>query len=84
MEKHMIKLKKLAGILTEAPLRVQTTDQRLVDAVIKQIEMDIKGGDTEALDELLKFLPKEALEGYLGHEQSDLYRGDPRNPKHMR
>jgi hypothetical protein len=70
----MNRLKKLAGILTESPLKVQTTDQRLVDAVITQIEMDIKGGNKEALDELLKFLPKDALEGYLGQDQSHVYR----------
>jgi hypothetical protein len=64
----MNRLKKLAGILNESPLKVQTTDQRLVDAVIKQIEMDIKDGNKQALDELLKFLPKEALEGYLSQD----------------
>ena len=70
----MNRLKKLAGILTESPLKVQTTDQRLVDDVITQIEMDIKDGNKEALDELLKFLPKDALEGYLGQDQSHVYR----------
>jgi hypothetical protein len=64
----MDRLKKLAGLLNESPLRVLTTDQRLVDAVIKQIEMDINDGNKQALDELLKFLPKEALEGYLSQD----------------
>jgi len=40
----------------------------LVDYVIRQIEEDIGDGDTDALAELLEFLPMEILEGYLRDE----------------
>jgi len=46
-------------------LKPITIDQKLVDAVIRQIEIDIYTGDTEALDELLKFLPETTLKNYL-------------------
>lgn len=37
----------------------------LVDSVIDQIKEDINGGDLTAIDELLRFVPKENLIGYL-------------------
>lgn len=37
----------------------------LVDSVIEQIKEDIKDGDLTAIDELLRFVPKENLIGYL-------------------
>ena len=39
--------------------------QRLVDAVIEEIKVDIANGDVTAIDELLMFLPVERLKGYL-------------------
>jgi ribonuclease HIII len=38
---------------------------KLVDSVIEQIKEDIKDGDLTAIDELLRFVPKENLIGYL-------------------
>ena len=40
----------------------------LVDSVIDQIKEDINGGDLTAIDELLRFVPKENLIGYLTEE----------------
>ena len=40
----------------------------LVDSVIDQIKEDINGGDLTAIDELLRFVPKENLIGYLPEE----------------
>jgi len=41
---------------------------KLVDSVIDQIKEDINGGDLTAIDELLRFVPKENLIGYLPEE----------------
>ena len=40
----------------------------LVDSVRDQIKEDINGGDLTAIDELLRFVPKENLIGYLPEE----------------
>jgi hypothetical protein len=40
----------------------------LVDSVIEKIKEDIKDGDLTAIDELLRFVPKENLIGYLPEE----------------
>lgn len=40
----------------------------LIDSVIDQIKEDINGGDLTAIDELLRFVPKENLIGYLPEE----------------
>tara|TARA_R110000851_G_scaffold4416_1_gene17951 strand:+ start:2484 stop:3020 length:537 start_codon:yes stop_codon:yes gene_type:complete len=40
----------------------------LVDSVIEKIKDDIKYGDLTAIDELLRFVPKENLIGYLPEE----------------
>ncbi len=42
--------------------------QELVDLVIAEIKRDIRKGDTTAVDELLKFVPRENLIGYLPEE----------------
>ncbi len=39
--------------------------QKTIDKVIEQIKQDIKDGDVEALDELLKFIPIQNLIAYL-------------------
>lgn len=57
-----IELERLKEMETLTPI---TTDQKLVDDVINRIETDIYSGDTEALDELLKFLPETTLKNYL-------------------
>ena len=48
---------------------METEDMdNLVDSVIDQIKEDINGGDLTAIDELLRFVPKENLIGYLPEE----------------
>ena len=44
--------------------------QELVDLVIAAIKRDIRAGDLTALEELLKFLPRENLIGYLPEEET--------------
>ena len=44
------------------------TKQELIDAVIKQIQNDLRGGDLTALYELLRFVPNTYLKGYLKEE----------------
>jgi hypothetical protein len=41
------------------------TKQELIDAVIKQIQNDLRGGDLTALEELLYFVPNTYLNNYL-------------------
>jgi hypothetical protein len=43
----------------------------LIDSVIEQIKEDIKDGDLTAIDELLRFVPKENLIGYLPEDLND-------------
>jgi uncharacterized protein YabN with tetrapyrrole methylase and pyrophosphatase domain len=40
-------------------------DQSLIDAVIEQIEIDLRSGDMTALDEMLKQVPEVVLRAYL-------------------
>jgi hypothetical protein len=44
---------------------ISNKKQELIDLVIEQIKSDINSGDITALDELLSFLPKKYLSGYL-------------------
>ena len=44
---------------------VMDYDVSLIDKVICQMQTDIEDGDTTAIEELLKQLPKEVLEAYL-------------------
>ena len=44
-----------------------TTDQ-LIDKVLDHIAQDLEGGDLTALEELLKFVPRENLIAYLPEE----------------
>jgi len=37
----------------------------LIDLVIAQIEQDVKGTDLQALEELLRSVPRDKLMGYL-------------------
>lgn len=44
-------------------------NQLLIDRVIEEIQKDFAMGDLTALDELLSFIPKEKLIGYLPEEE---------------
>jgi hypothetical protein len=44
----------------------------LVDRVITQIEIDMRGDDLTALEELLKRVPKKVLESYLPEVEENL------------
>ena len=48
----------------------------LVDRVITQIEIDMRGYDLTALEELLKRVPAQVLESYLPEVDSE-YDGQP-------
>lgn len=43
----------------------------LVDRVITQIEIDMRGYDLTALEELLKRVPAKVLESYLPEDEND-------------
>tara|TARA_R110002096_G_scaffold184582_1_gene363130 strand:+ start:1043 stop:1240 length:198 start_codon:yes stop_codon:yes gene_type:complete len=43
--------------------------QRVVDAVLEEIKVDLANGDVTAIECLLMFLPVEKLKGYLPEEQ---------------
>jgi len=47
---------------------INMTKQKLIDLVLDQIEYDIDVGDLTAIEELLKYLPKERLKAYLPEE----------------
>jgi len=47
---------------------INMTKQKLIDLVLDQIEYDIDVGDLTAIEELLKYLPKERLRAYLPEE----------------
>jgi hypothetical protein len=44
-------------------------NQELIDKVIEQIKIDFAYGELEAVEELLNFIPKENLIGFLPEEQ---------------
>ena len=44
-------------------------NQKLIDAVLKQIDKDVKTGDVTAIEELISTLPDHRLVGYLPEEQ---------------
>jgi len=41
---------------------------KLIDMVIEQIKKDILIGDVTAIDELLRYLPKQKLKAFLSEE----------------
>lgn len=43
----------------------QNIGQDLIDKCIERIKEDVESGDLTAIDELLKFVPKQFLEGFL-------------------
>jgi DNA-directed RNA polymerase subunit RPC12/RpoP len=50
--------------------------QVLIDRVIEQIKSDIASGDITALDELLTFVPRENLIGFLPEEEHKRFEND--------
>jgi len=55
-----------SGIFTPNAQQMPTEqDQELVDKCLERIKQDIEAGDLTAIDELLKFIPKKYLEGFL-------------------
>jgi hypothetical protein len=48
----------------------------LIERVLEQIKADLSMGDVTALDELLTFVPKENLIGYLPEEEWERYEND--------
>ena len=44
-------------------------NQKLIDAVLKQIRKDVKSGDVTAIEELISTLPHHRLVGYLPEDQ---------------
>jgi hypothetical protein len=42
--------------------------EKLINAVIEQIKTDIDNGDLTALDELLRFIPEDYLEGFISED----------------
>lgn len=49
--------------------KINDATQALIDRVVEQIKDDIAMGDIEALEELLRFIPKENLIQYLPEEE---------------
>jgi hypothetical protein len=50
--------------------------QALIDRVIEEIKNDILAGDLTAIDELLKFIPKENLISFLPEEEWERFEND--------
>ena len=51
-------------------------NQLLIDRVLVEIQRDFAMGDLTALDELLSFVPKENLIGYLPEEEWERFEND--------
>lgn len=50
---------------------MENSTQDLIDLVIEQIKTDIRNEDFTAIDELLSFLPKKYLIGYLPEDLTE-------------
>lgn len=48
----------------------------LIERVVEQIKSDLLSGDVESLEELLSFVPKENLLGYLPEEEWEKYENE--------
>jgi hypothetical protein len=48
----------------------------LIERVVEQIKSDLAIGDVEAIEELLSFVPKENLLGYLPEEEWEKYENE--------
>ena len=51
-------------------------NQLLIERVLEQIKADLSMGDVTAIEELLSFVPKENLIGYLPEEEWERYEND--------
>jgi hypothetical protein len=49
---------------------------KLIEAVIKQIEYDFGNNDLTALEELLKFIPQQYLEGFISEDELERIEGE--------
>jgi len=49
--------------------------QEFFDAVLEQIQMDVKIGDLTAIEELLQYIPEQYLMGYLPEIVQEYLRG---------
>ena len=49
---------------------------KLIERVLEQIKADLFNGDVEAIEELLSFVPRENLIGYLPEEEWEQYEND--------
>ena len=54
-----------------ASARDKLTDEELFDSVIEQLHSDIEWGNFEAIEELLKFVPRANLIAYLSEEKQN-------------
>jgi hypothetical protein len=66
---------KLNAYLCSITLK-QYIMSKLIDRVLVEIQRDFAMGDLTALDELLTFVPKENLIGYLPEEEWEQYEND--------
>jgi hypothetical protein len=55
----------LDELFVPVDLEVNTIKDVIVDAVIKEMKIDIQNGDWSAIDDLLHQLPEESLINYL-------------------
>ena len=51
-------------------------NQLLIERVLEQIKSDLSMGDVTAIEELLSFVPKENLIGYLPEEEWERFEND--------
>jgi hypothetical protein len=49
---------------------------KLIERVLEQIKSDLFNGDVEAIEELLSFVPRENLIGYLPEEEWERFEND--------
>ena len=49
---------------------------KLIERVLEQIKSDLFNGDVEAIEELLSFVPRENLIGYLPEEEWERYENE--------
>jgi len=63
-------------VLGNIEVKIMEMQKSLVDRVITQIEIDMRGYDLTALEELLKRVPEQVLKSYLPEVDSE-YDGQP-------
>ena len=63
-------------MLGNIEVKIMEMQKSLVDRVITQIEIDMRGYDLTALEELLKRVPEQVLKSYLPEVDSE-YDGQP-------